>query len=592
MDSLTAPSLRCLQQDGSTIGPIRRGNVQLSDKHSVALTDVTMLSQEPLVPIKFKGEDKTQHLRVISIQGVSGASLLFLANNFREAELLVCGLKLLLERESARLGVRGGLPITALGGRIREGGMSPTAARGFREVPPPLQRRPTQKHTSGYASSVGGDEKSSYIEVETKDVRKKWSKWGKQPGRDYMRGQAASFVETEESGFNEQGVPHHVHGQPIVKSIAKNVPLPLPLPLCRVLLLDSTSPVITQWQRDRGDKNFDQSRWTFPPATPRELERHSSEHQLIASGSMYGAHRTSSFDRPRYGSIVRLSETYTVDADDPKKLSITVTERNPRRGFSLKVRILLRSSMENTCDASIFADVRPVGKDMSNQAGVHKAFLLVIDEIKLRYGMEGGGLLAGFLSVVDEMSAGYAKSPSSPQRESVSRPFRRTDPHVEEKKSDHHTIFRKDSSNDSGLVSFEDMLKTGRESPEVAPNDRAETPSLQQHVPDPKSAKQTTAKSTPISDLGEFVAADGQLPAFLEKKKDAVLIEVKPLPKIRLSLMPSPREEDEEENSSSASPIPSKPNKKKKKKSSSSSKSTSRQSVSSSRLSSGTLKRR
>ena len=61
----------------------------MTDMHSIALTDVTMFSQEPLVPIK--GEDKTQHLRVISIEGVSGASLLFLANNFREAELLVCG---------------------------------------------------------------------------------------------------------------------------------------------------------------------------------------------------------------------------------------------------------------------------------------------------------------------------------------------------------------------------------------------------------------------------------------------------------------------------------------------------------------------
>ena len=74
--------------------------------------------------------------------------------------------KLLLERESARLGVRGGLPITALGGRIREGGISPTAARSFREVPPRLHRRAEQNFTSGYESSVG-DEKSSHIEVET-----------------------------------------------------------------------------------------------------------------------------------------------------------------------------------------------------------------------------------------------------------------------------------------------------------------------------------------------------------------------------------------------------------------------------------------
>jgi hypothetical protein len=562
--------------------------VQLSDKHSVALTDVTVLSQEPLVPIKFKGEDKTQHLRVISIQDVSGASLLFLANNFREAELLVCGLKLLLERETARLGVRGGLPMTALGGRNRDGAMSPAAARGFREVPPNAHPHARKQKSGCVSSDAGNDVQASLVGVETQEVRKKWSKWGKQPGRNYMRGQAASFVETEESGLNEQGVPHYVHGQPIVTCISKNVRLPLPLPLCRVLLLDSTSPVIKQWQKDRGDKNFDQSRWTFPPATPRELERHSSEHQLIASGSMCGAHRTASFDRPRNGSSVRLSETYTVDADDLKKVSITVTERNPRRGFSLKVRIVIRAGKDNTCDASVLADVRPVGKDMSNQAGVHKAFLLVLDEIKLRYGMEGTGLVTGFLSVVDDMAEGYENLTGSPQSDSISRPFRRTVRHRDEKKSDYQsTISRKDSSNESGLVSFEDMLKTGRESPEVVPHDRPETPSVHLQVPEPNPSKRMSAKASPISKLDEFVASDKQMPASTEKKKDSVLIEVKPLPKIRLSLMPSPREEDEEENSSSASPIPSKPIKKKKKKSSSKS-----ASFSSSRLSSGSLKRR
>lgn len=78
-------------------GQIRTGDVQLSNKHSLVLTDITMLSQQSNVPINFSSEDKTEHLRIISIQDVSGTTLLFLANNFREAELLVCGLKLLLE---------------------------------------------------------------------------------------------------------------------------------------------------------------------------------------------------------------------------------------------------------------------------------------------------------------------------------------------------------------------------------------------------------------------------------------------------------------------------------------------------------------
>jgi hypothetical protein len=147
-------------------------------------------------------------------------------------------------------------------------------------------------------------------------------------------------------------------------------------------------------------------------------------------------------------------------------------------------------------------------------------------------------------------------------RETAPGSTRSIDSHIEEKKTDHHVSF---PNNESGFVSFEDMLKTGRESPEVPSNDRAEPPSLQRKVPEP--TKRAPAKSLPISDLGEFVAPDGQLPPSMDKKKDAVLIEVKPLPKIRLSLMPSPREEDEDENSSSASAA--KAMKKKKKKSSS-----------------------
>lgn len=101
------------------------------------------------VPINLSSDDKTEHLRIISIQDVSGTSLLFLANNFREAELLVCGLKLLLERETARLGVRGGLPITALGGKAADGAMSPAAARGFRSLHSRTSRRAIRDAEAG-----------------------------------------------------------------------------------------------------------------------------------------------------------------------------------------------------------------------------------------------------------------------------------------------------------------------------------------------------------------------------------------------------------------------------------------------------------
>jgi hypothetical protein len=524
---------------------------------------VTVLSQDPRVPIRFKEEDKMEHLRVISVQDENGISLLFLANNFREAELLVCGLKLLLERETTRLGVRGGQPVTAFGGRTLASAMSPSAARGFRGT----ASTPKQsKKRSGNASSDNGEdsplEDNDAMDRNLPEGRRKW---GNVPGRNYMRVQAAAFTETGGNGAGETGVPRYAHGQPIEKDIARNVRLPLPLPLCRVLLLDSTSPVIKSWEKDRGDKLFQKTRWAFPPATPRELERHASEHQLIASGSMCGAHRTTSFERPRYGSLVRLSETHTVDADDSKKLTFTVTERNPRRGFSIKVRVMLRAHKANSCEATAVAEIRPVGKDMSNQAAVHNAFLLVLDEVKERYGVEGSGLMAGFLSVVDSMGNGGASGGSTLADGSVkTRLFPRTVPVTEEKKTEHTPpAAAKGSSKKSGLVSFEDMLKTGRQSPDARAMDRRPTPSFMQPVPESDPERRLSGRASAITESNEFLAGEKALP-IVSDKKDAVLIEVKPLAKIRLSLMPSPREEDEEE-SSSATPVPVKPLKKSKK---------------------------
>ncbi|CAB9498053.1 LAS seventeen-binding protein 3 [Seminavis robusta] len=562
-EEVTLDSALYTDKDGaSTIGQIRTGNVQLSQKHSVALTDLTLLSHDPLVPIKFNPDDQTEHLRVISLQDVSGTSLLFLANNFREAELLMCGLKLLLERETARLGVRGGLPISALGGRVLDGAMSPTAARGFRDTPSSSttsggRRRKGSRQMSGYASSEveefddsGGEEGSQNPSKYLPEGRKSW---GRVPGRSYMRGQAAAMKGSQKSGTNESGVPQYVHGQLLVRDVAKKVRLPLPLPLCRVLLLDSTSPVIARWEKDRGDMNFDHTLWTFPPATPRELERHASEHSLIATGSMCGAHRTSAFDRMRNGSWVRLSETQIVDADDSEKLAITVSERMPRRGFSIKIRILLRAIKDNACEATVFAEIRPVGKDMSNQAAVHRAFLLVFNEIASRYGEEAGGLMAGFLSVIDTM--GNDGKPTMDGAEKGRHFSNNSSSGSEEKKSDTPTSkqSRKSNSKNSGLVSFEDMLKTGRTSPELINTERPSTPSLQREIPEPDQSKRLAAKSKPAPHANEFVPVP-ELEDELLAPQEPVLIEVKPLPKIRLSLMPAPREEDEENDSSSFSP--------------------------------------
>ena len=226
------------------------------------------------MPINFNSEDKTEHLRIISIQDVSGKSLLFLANNFREAELLVCGLKLLLERETARLGVRGGLPITALGGRAAEGAMSPAAARGFQEPPSSDKSSRYSRRSNGYASSELGDESTieSFSTLAFSGIPEGRKKWGNVPGRDYLREKAAAsspsrglYTSTDYGSMNRNGITKYRHGQPIMRDIATNIHLPLPLPLCRVLLLDSTSPVIEKWEEVRGDKNFTRTGWRFPP---------------------------------------------------------------------------------------------------------------------------------------------------------------------------------------------------------------------------------------------------------------------------------------------------------------------------------------
>jgi len=524
---------------------IRTGNVQLSSKHSVALSDITLLSQEPHVPVRFNSDDQTEHLRVISIQEVSGTSLLFLANNFREAELLVCGLKLLLEQETSRLGVRGGLPITALGGKAGDLAMSPTAARGFKDSTLMTGNRKKKRginEQAGYSSSERETDDdctqdSSLILNPRHRVPEGRSSWGQVPGRDYMRGQAAAQGAPHDEESNGQQ-PKYVHGHLLVRDIAINVQLPLPLPLCRVLLLDSTSPVITKWEQDRGDSNFAKTDWTFPPATPRELERHDSEHQLIASGSMMGAHRTTTFDRPRNGTVVRLSETQIIDADDSEKLAFTISERNPRRGFSIKVRILLRSSKENFCEATVLGEVRPVGKNMSNQAAVNKAFCLVLNEISSRYGTEGNGLMAGFLTVVNSLPSSDIRngktSSSTPRNgKDVSfSPFPSTTPRGGSSRSDpsaspHNGL-------QSGLVSLEDMMRKERQA-------RPSTPVISRTEP-------TEKKNGKTKDLEAGFPAD-------ETKKNSITkpktIEVKPLPKIRLSLMPSPREEDEDKEESS-----------------------------------------
>lgn len=422
--------------------------------------------------------------------------LLFVAKSDQEAQILMSGIRILLELETERCGVRGG--IDKDGESPRKRGQNKKGKRG---------------RSSGYASSeVEDNDDLSTSAISLSDMPEGWRSWGRVPGRNFLRGQAAA---------NDNGCPHYVHGQLLVRDISKNVHLPLPLPLCRVLLLDSSSPVISQWEKDRGDLEFEKTPWTFPPATPRERDQYQSEHQLIASGSMCGAHRTISYHRPRHGQLVRLFETQIVDSDDSEKLAFQIHERMPRRGFSIKVKILLRS-YDNECEATVLTEIRPVGKNMSNPEAVHKAFLLVLDELRERYGPDGHGLLSGFLNAVDA----FREEDLPPH---MGGSFQRRHGFGEEKKEP-------ESINNSKSIKLEDMLKA---------NSNLGMPD----VPEPKSLQDRTPSPMDVDKYRENYRRPKPAPmpsdTFDAPATEPVMIEVKPLPKIRLSLMPSPREEDE-----------------------------------------------
>jgi hypothetical protein len=186
------------------------------------------------------------------------------------------------------------------------------------------------------------------------------------------------------------------------------------------------------------------------------------------------------------------------------------------------------------------------------------------------------GLLAGFLSSVDNMTDGQQKGEKGSSTKKVTMDPRSLS---EEKKET-------DSSKESGLVSFEDMLKTPKDPDRVdfsvdrptttIPRRSSTAPNPLRPEPDP--AKRYRARKQELkNDEFEVLKGDGDA--------EPLRIEVKPLPKIRLSLMPSPREEDEEmEEDSAKAPKPSgKSSKKKSNKSSSksTSKRTSKRSASS-----------
>ncbi len=98
-----------------------------------------------------------------------------------------------------------------------------------------------------------------------------------------------------------------------------------------------------------------------------------------------------SYERRRNRELVRLSEKIMVERDDGQHLIVVFADQMPRRGFSSKARLILRSLGEHSCEAQIMTEICAIGKNLSNQLAVHKAFVLVLDEMKKRYGVEDKG---------------------------------------------------------------------------------------------------------------------------------------------------------------------------------------------------------
>jgi len=254
----------------------------------------------------------------------------------------------------------------------------------------------------------------------------------------------------------------------------------------------------------------------------------------------------------------------------------------------MKVRITLLKETKQSCSISIFGDIVPMGKDLSNQGAVHRAFMLVVDELRGRYGVEDQGLLAGLFTVVKTFPTSNPESPlkSPPQR----RPSPRKSPprnRVKHQKSfpsagnsspneervvgikqSANSIVQcpsdeRPSSNPSFVQPKTEAIKTPQRPEVQRKQERPSTPSVLKDTADQKD----NFKAQPVQQWSDFVEWDdafadmpmdesfGDIPMdedfgdipMDESPASNRTIDVKPLPKLRLDLMPAPREEDEDE---------------------------------------------
>jgi len=403
----------------------------------------------------------------------------------------------------------------------------------------------------------------------------------------------------------QRAVPKYIHDQLFIRDIASNIVLPFPFSLARSLLLDSSSPVMA-WESNEGNEYDCKGSWTFPSLTNGDTNQNSgNEHELIASRSMVGGFRK--IDCVQNGKKLYVSETHFVDTDEREKLVITIEEQMLRRGFTVKVRILLQFSTQQSCIVNILGELRPLEMDLTNKVDVQKALLLVIGELKVRYGTDSKGLFTNLYSIADKFSDRKSKEPdacklssqvhlnpthskvNSKSRQYLQKKGResitvdRTNNEFNEKgrtsNRENLNLFKKKSKEISAVVNESNVCKKDdticlsevvkksarserrltspktqnyspeRPTPKINLSDRPATPSVVNRVNNrldkmPGHSLKSSIFQTSFDSM-TFDDSSGHNGISMP-----LTVEVKPLPKIRLCLLPSPREEDEVEESS------------------------------------------
>ena len=140
--------------------------------------------------------DDKRETRGIEIIDKHGHVLQFITNTVREAELLSCGLKLLLERETIRIGERGGVSLDKLGGIAplsppkRDSTVKAVISTKSDHL---SQNEPTRRDyersevSTEYSSSENEDDNESVHDANVPEGRQSWSQV---PARQHLRMEA------------------------------------------------------------------------------------------------------------------------------------------------------------------------------------------------------------------------------------------------------------------------------------------------------------------------------------------------------------------------------------------------------------------